>query len=350
MQEQQYPRSKEGSEQAAQIFGSVLRSVEIFLEANGIRLEDLARWAGVTLPPRRYLYSRFIALQDFAHLIELASKRLDEPLLGLKCTEAVEPRPIHPLMLAIGYAPDLRTSLDVVATHHRSLIDLAHCEIRSSGRATELVWKLSGMVVLQDQVIDRIAAVVRSRLQAQVGAEAARKIEVRLSRSRPADPRLHRQIFGPTVEFEAEANSFILPSEILALPNPRHDEALFAALLELSQRRLADRGCPGGIAALVREEIATRISDADLSLETVARALGMSGRALQRRLSENGVTFQELYDTIRRDMASELLENTNLAISEIAFRLGFSAVGNFTRAAKRWFGDTPSVWRQTKRS
>ncbi|MEP1933647.1 MAG: helix-turn-helix domain-containing protein, partial [Roseibium sp.] len=54
----------------------------------------------------------------------------------------------------------------------------------------------------------------------------------------------------------------------------------------------------------------------------------------------------EIHDRMRRDLASELLRNTGAPISEIAYRVGFSATGNFTRAAKRWFGLPPKQWRQ----
>nr|WP_281392988.1 helix-turn-helix transcriptional regulator [Roseibium litorale] len=80
-------------------------------------------------------------------------------------------------------------------------------------------------------------------------------------------------------------------------------------------------------------------------MSIVARELGMSLRVLQRRLSETGHKFQELHDDIRRVLASDLLRVTALPVSEISYRLGFSAIGNFTRAARRWFGMPPREWR-----
>jgi AraC-like DNA-binding protein len=66
-------------------------------------------------------------------------------------------------------------------------------------------------------------------------------------------------------------------------------------------------------------------------------------------LAEQETSFQALYESTRRKIADELLSEANLPVSDIAYRLGFSAVGNFTRAARRWFDHSPSDWRRMKR-
>ena len=73
--------------------------------------------------------------------------------------------------------------------------------------------------------------------------------------------------------------------------------------------------------------------------------LGMSGRTLQRRLSERGQSFQSLVDLSRRDFASQLLRETEYSLAEIAFLTGFSEQSGFTRAFKRWQGQTPRSYR-----
>lgn len=82
---------------------------------------------------------------------------------------------------------------------------------------------------------------------------------------------------------------------------------------------------------------------------TGLRALNFSARTLQRRLAEEGVTFQALVDRALKDAASRYLGNANLAIGEVAYLVGFSEPAPFHRAFKRWFGVTPERFRQQQR-
>ena len=71
----------------------------------------------------------------------------------------------------------------------------------------------------------------------------------------------------------------------------------------------------------------------------------MSGRTLQRRLSEQGYSFQNLVDESRRQLAEQLLQQTDYSLAEVSFMTGFSEQSAFTRAFKRWAGQTPRSFR-----
>jgi len=71
----------------------------------------------------------------------------------------------------------------------------------------------------------------------------------------------------------------------------------------------------------------------------------MSGRTLQRRLSEQGYSYQTLVDESRRELARRLLRQTDFSLIEVTFMTGFSEQSAFTRAFKRWAGQTPRSFR-----
>jgi AraC-like DNA-binding protein len=79
--------------------------------------------------------------------------------------------------------------------------------------------------------------------------------------------------------------------------------------------------------------------------DEVARCLGMSHRTLARRLSSEGLTFSEILDELKADLASRYLKEGHLQISRIAWLLGYSQVSAFTHAFKRWTGMTPRQMR-----
>jgi AraC-like DNA-binding protein len=72
----------------------------------------------------------------------------------------------------------------------------------------------------------------------------------------------------------------------------------------------------------------------------------MSERSVQRRLADEGETFDGLLDELRRELAVRYLADKKIAIAEVAFLLGYSEPSAFHRAFKRWTGSTPSQVRQ----
>ena len=76
-------------------------------------------------------------------------------------------------------------------------------------------------------------------------------------------------------------------------------------------------------------------------MEKVADTLAISTRTLQRRLKDEETSFANLLEEIRRDLASRyILDNTH-SLTEISFLLGFSDESAFSRAFKRWTGQSP---------
>ena len=85
------------------------------------------------------------------------------------------------------------------------------------------------------------------------------------------------------------------------------------------------------------------------SATTVARLFSMHRRTLHRHLRMEGFAFRQVADEIRFEIACELLENTDMALSQVAAALKYSELSAFTRAFRRWSGQTPSAWRTSHR-
>ncbi len=91
----------------------------------------------------------------------------------------------------------------------------------------------------------------------------------------------------------------------------------------------------------------THVKGKDLSLEHFAEALGVSARTLKRQLAAEGASFSALVDqaTERRARATFLLGSPDISLKDIAARLGYANLANFTRAFLRWTGQTPAAYR-----
>ena len=74
--------------------------------------------------------------------------------------------------------------------------------------------------------------------------------------------------------------------------------------------------------------------------------MNLSARQLQRQLAEAGQRFTDLRDAVQREMAEQWLRHSERSLAEITFRLGFSDQSNFSKAFKRWTGQTPGQFRR----
>jgi len=127
-------------------------------------------------------------------------------------------------------------------------------------------------------------------------------------------------------------------SELLALLAPHFDDEL-----ESSTRRqsFTDR---------VREAIQLRLAGRRPSVDDVAESLHLGARTLQRRLQENGSSFQQVLDEARHELARHYLHSALLDLHETAYLLGYEDANSFVRAFRTWEGVPPAHWREAQRS
>ena len=109
---------------------------------------------------------------------------------------------------------------------------------------------------------------------------------------------------------------------------------------------MAGIGKDENLVNLTKDSIARALSEGLPKMGDVARGLGLSVRSFHRRLAEHGASFQSLTEETRRELALGMLQDERYSLSEIAFLTGFSEQSAFTRAFKRWMGQTPASYRK----
>lgn len=144
------------------------------------------------------------------------------------------------------------------------------------------------------------------------------------------------------LRFDRPAHRLVFPAKELDIAITTADAAakrLASAQLERELAALTEGALVGEIRGLLARE------GGPPTIEEVAKALHVSPRTLKRRLAELGTTFSELRDDQRRQRALLLLDNKSLSISDVATRLGYTELPNFTRAFRKWTGMTPAAYR-----
>ena len=164
---------------------------------------------------------------------------------------------------------------------------------------------------------------------------------VRLMHHRPRNTEFAK-FFGDDIEFGATADDITFSNNIRQSPVVSADPYLNRLLISYCEEAISHRPkTRGSFRSRVENVVATLLPHGKAHASEIARELGVSQRTFARRLSEEGLTFSELLDNLRSDLANRHLADRDLAISQIAWLLGYSDVGAFSHAFKRWTGKTP---------
>ena len=91
----------------------------------------------------------------------------------------------------------------------------------------------------------------------------------------------------------------------------------------------------------VEQALEPLLPGGEIGMDRIAPALGVSRQTLYRRLKEEGTTFEQLLDSLRRRLALHYIDREGLGVKQTAYRLGFAEPASFSRAFKRWTGRSP---------
>jgi len=168
----------------------------------------------------------------------------------------------------------------------------------------------------------------------------------RLELTRAAKNRaLLERHFGCRVRFKADRNVLVFRSSDLDRPFVTHNEELVTAIGTHLDSELKARNTNGSLGDQVKDILRRSLAGRRPSLQDVAQELGLGARTLQRRLTDAGVTFQQLVGEIRRELARQYLKQSAVELNEAAFLLGFEDANSFYRAFQEWEGTSPGEWR-----
>jgi len=172
--------------------------------------------------------------------------------------------------------------------------------------------------------------------------------EVTFEHARPQDWQVHGQLFNAPVSFSQAANSILIPKAQVAGKTMPGGDPVLLMLVNDAIRRLGGSHGGGDLLEQVRQAIRQTLNLGEPALDEIARQVNTSEWSLQRRLREQGVSFSQLVDQVRRDAALWHLRQERLSISDLAVLLGYSETSAFSRAFRRWFGLSPRQWRNVE--
>lgn len=217
---------------------------------------------------------------------------------------------------------------------------------RAEGMAFEMVWQIPPegvMFHLRDYSLAAIAGRVAF-------AGGPKPVRVELAGPPLADTGEYVRAFGTEVKLRARHNALLFTQPAWDAPLPRRDADLNRTLRRHGQLLLGRQPRPEAetVAAQVRAALLQESAVGPVNMARLARRLATSPRTLQRRLRDEGTTFDDVSRDVRAGLAREYLGDRGLSIGEAAYLLGFSEPSAFTRAFRRWTGQTPRAFREAQ--
>jgi len=314
------------------------------LREAGIVLQPLLRSAGLSVSEVSRKDVR-ISVASQIRFLELAAKALKDPLLGFRLARDGELRQIGLLHYVAASSETLGDAMDRVQRY--SSIANAGVVLKCSGaRNFTITLRYAGVARHSDRhqmeaLITWLVRFCRDSTNRRLNPIAVHFVHRRYEESSELE-----KFFGCRVEFAGDSDQIIFEKEARQLPIVTADRYLNEILLQDCEEALAYRRSGAGpLRIAVENAITPLLPHGKARLEAVAPTLGVSSRTLARRLAAERLSFGEILNQLRSDLATHCLGDANLSISEIAWRVGYQGVSAFSHGCKRWTGMTPKKMR-----
>jgi AraC-like DNA-binding protein len=317
------------------------------LEERSMSVEDVLRHA--RLPPGLLREERvFLTTEELFAFWSAVAEVSRDRTIGLKLCGDDRMERMDVVSLAALSAASFRDAVERAARYKQlTCPEEIQLEIHRSECAIRFRWSLAERAeppVLLDVCFAWMAALAD---RGTSGAVRPRRVD--LSRA-PQDREVYEAHFGCPVRFNAPSSGLIFRTSDLDRPFVTHNADLLGILAPRLDAELADRNAVRDVRDQVKVVVRRLLAGRRPDLREVARALASSSRTIQRRLGELGVTYHELLEEARRDMAGDYLLHSSLELSEIAYLLGYEDANSFFRAFSRWEGLSPGRWREAHKT
>jgi len=309
----------------------------------GMDRDELLRVCGLT-PEELEDPDARIPVARIVDLWRIVIERVHDPELGVRIGSGIKGPEMGIVGYAMHYSSTLGDALDRIARYCRIVNEAIQCTIESRDDDVVVVLDAHPMLdALRHPIGARLSGVLN--MSREITGKEITPVEVHFPSPQPSELALHRRFFRCPLMFEERRAELVLRKADLDLRVTNADERLCRYLDRLSAEALESLGEEKSFVDRVSQAIWSDLSGGHPCLHKTATALGMSTRTLQRRLREEGTTFAELLDALRREMSLRLLKDKSLAVYEVAFLLGYSEPSAFYRAFRRWRGASPYEFR-----
>ena len=326
------------------IHPSYARILCSYIRNNGFEIEAL--FYGSTLSwPTLLEQQRFISFEQFRRIALNALKMTLKPWLGLEIAKLLQVSVHGSLGYGAVAAPTVKGAFKLIERAMVTRISLLKFDyVETDSGARFYVYEQMPLAELAQLIYPMLMGSFCDIVEKTTG-KPAYKVKVYLPYSKPSWFEHYIKQF-PEFAFEFDCRCFYvdIPNEILHTHSLVADEFAYRNAIRECQQLIDIRQQGGDLSEQIKKRLFS-MEAPYCSQRQIAEELGMSVRTLIRKLKNENTSFQSILDEVRTELTCWQLQNTELAIEDIAESVGFIDTSNFSRVFKRWMGCTPSQFR-----
>jgi AraC-like DNA-binding protein len=317
------------------------------LEGSGIRVSALLRDAG--LPAGLFEQDRILlSTEELFALWRGIGRASANPAIGLELGTETNPANFDPIMLAAFANDSFGAAVRQVARYKQlSCPEEIVQEVEGPEWSVQFRWLLADEVepeVLTDLCFAWLLHIARHGTGTRLSP-----LRVEFVQPRAYGKVLERH-FGCSVHFGSARNAIVFRAADAALPFVTRNAELLAMLAPQLDEEVKQHTGQDTFPERVRATIQRKLVGHRPKMRDIARELHISSRTLQRRLQDEGYSFQQVLEQARHQLARHYLNNSLLELNEAAYLLGYEDSNSFVRAFRVWEGVPPAHWREVQRA
>ncbi len=284
-----------------------------------------------------------VSTEEFFALYWGIAEASDDPGFGLKLGTEDRVERYDPIKLAALSARSFRDALERLARYKQlTCPEEIRLVERGNECAVQFVWLLAHEKeppLLVDVCFAWIVAIARRG----TGRTLSPK-RVELQRT-PAHREMYEAHFLCPVKFKATQNALVFSKADMEQPFVTYNAELLAMVAPQLDAELTEQLAQKTVSEQAKGVLKRLLAGQRPGIQDLARELRLSTRTLQRRLTEQGISFQRLLEEARRELARHYLLHSSLELNETAYLLGYEDANSFFRAFHHWEGTSPGQWR-----
>lgn len=289
-----------------------------------------------------------VSTEEFFALHRGIAEASNDPCFGLKLGTEGRVERYDPVKIAAISARSFRDAIERISRYKQLTCpeEISVAE-RGNEAAVQFLWLLAHEKE-PPLLVDVCFAWILSMAHRGIGRPLNPK-RVELQRP-PAHREIYETHFGCQVRFKADRNALVFNRAEMELPFVTHNADLLGIVAPQLEAELTEQLAQKTFCEQAKGILKHLLAGQRPGIQDLARELHLSTRTLQRRLTEQGITFQRLLDNARIELAHHYLLHSSRELNETAYLLGYEDANSFFRAFQHWEGTSPGQWRALQKS
>jgi len=321
-----------------------------FASRQGIKVDDLLKKAGIERSLLNNLNNidNKIPLEEYYCLLDSAIDMTGDPYFGLHMGETSNTEDLSIFGYIISSCHTIRDAFEKVGKYYGMIGSLLYIYIQIEGDRVKIVYDMRKH--FPNKCIRHCIETGLLNFYNMVRNIASRPVAIRevwMKSEPPENISEYNRIFNCPVLFNQPVSALVFPSKILDIPLRYPNPTLLALLEHHANSFLSKIDENDYLSRKISLLLFKKIQGERSTIEDIADNLGMSVRNIQHILKKEGITFREIYNNVRKELAKSYLAEKHYTIDDISYLLGFSEPSVFRKAFKAWTGMTPGNFRSS---